>query len=221
MSIDQAQGVTSGGSGDCNSGGVTYFQPIDPILTTYGLTLKTTATPPWQGRANLHRLPAHRRGRAGRGRFRLPAAQSRLPLDRRRRPLRLPERQRQRRLRPLPAEVEQPELGHRRHLRGTDPQRKNHLHRHARLLPLPRGRLGRFRRLHPGIQGAVTRPSLMSCRFDLFPVRRAAEIRGPVASTERQEVRAGQGPDRRCPRPGPGMLRWTSPKSPPRGARLM
>ncbi|MFB9677472.1 S1 family peptidase [Streptosporangium vulgare] len=49
ISIDQAQGVTSGGSGDCNSGGVTYFQPIDPILTTYGLTLKTTATPPGRG----------------------------------------------------------------------------------------------------------------------------------------------------------------------------
>ncbi|MER6827636.1 S1 family peptidase [Streptosporangium sp. NPDC000563] len=48
ISIDQAQGVTSGGSGDCNSGGVTYFQPIGEILTTYGLTLTTSSgsTPP-------------------------------------------------------------------------------------------------------------------------------------------------------------------------------
>ncbi|CAI6317292.1 unnamed protein product [Periconia digitata] len=35
----QAQGVTSGGSGNCNSGGVTYFQPVNPILSAYGLTL--------------------------------------------------------------------------------------------------------------------------------------------------------------------------------------
>ncbi|MFI6507055.1 S1 family peptidase [Streptosporangium sp. NPDC050855] len=43
IAIDQAQGVTSGGSGDCASGGVTYFQPIAEILTTYGLALTTTA----------------------------------------------------------------------------------------------------------------------------------------------------------------------------------
>lgn len=35
----QAQGVTSGGSGDCTSGGVTYFQPVNEILSVYGLTL--------------------------------------------------------------------------------------------------------------------------------------------------------------------------------------
>jgi streptogrisin C len=35
----QAQGVTSGGSGDCSRGGVTYFQPVNEILSTYGLTL--------------------------------------------------------------------------------------------------------------------------------------------------------------------------------------
>lgn len=35
----QAQGVTSGGSGDCTSGGTTYFQPVNEILSTYGLTL--------------------------------------------------------------------------------------------------------------------------------------------------------------------------------------
>jgi len=36
---DQGQGVTSGGSGNCASGGVTYFQPLNPILSAYGLTL--------------------------------------------------------------------------------------------------------------------------------------------------------------------------------------
>ncbi|KAF1967681.1 hypothetical protein BU23DRAFT_542347 [Bimuria novae-zelandiae CBS 107.79] len=35
----QAQGVTSGGSGDCSSGGTTYFQPVNEILSAYGLTL--------------------------------------------------------------------------------------------------------------------------------------------------------------------------------------
>ncbi|MFE3500171.1 S1 family peptidase [Kitasatospora sp. NPDC059160] len=41
ISGNQAQGVTSGGSGDCTSGGETYFQPVNPILSTYGLTLAT------------------------------------------------------------------------------------------------------------------------------------------------------------------------------------
>jgi hypothetical protein len=46
--VDQAQGVTSGGSGNCTEGGVTYFQPVGEILTVYGLSLVTTAgtTPP-------------------------------------------------------------------------------------------------------------------------------------------------------------------------------
>jgi hypothetical protein len=35
----QAQGVTSGGSGDCTSGGVTYFQPVNEILSAFSLTL--------------------------------------------------------------------------------------------------------------------------------------------------------------------------------------
>ncbi|CAH0003418.1 unnamed protein product [Clonostachys byssicola] len=35
----QAQGVTSGGSGSCSSGGTTFFQPVNEILSTYGLTL--------------------------------------------------------------------------------------------------------------------------------------------------------------------------------------
>ncbi|TQN67583.1 Streptogrisin-C [Colletotrichum shisoi] len=38
----QAQGVTSGGSGNCASGGTTYFQPVNEILSTYGLTLVRT-----------------------------------------------------------------------------------------------------------------------------------------------------------------------------------
>lgn len=37
----EAQGVTSGGSGNCASGGTTYFQPVNEILETYGLTLIT------------------------------------------------------------------------------------------------------------------------------------------------------------------------------------
>ncbi|MGA5820253.1 S1 family peptidase [Kitasatospora sp. NPDC094028] len=41
ISGSQAQGVTSGGSGDCSSGGETFFQPVNPILGTYGLTLAT------------------------------------------------------------------------------------------------------------------------------------------------------------------------------------
>ncbi|MFH8381330.1 S1 family peptidase [Kitasatospora sp. NPDC018058] len=41
ISGDQAQGVTSGGSGDCTAGGETFFQPVNPILSTYGLTLAT------------------------------------------------------------------------------------------------------------------------------------------------------------------------------------
>jgi streptogrisin C len=42
MSGNQAQGIISGGSGNCSSGGTTYYQPINPILSSYGLTLVTT-----------------------------------------------------------------------------------------------------------------------------------------------------------------------------------
>ncbi|WP_030436006.1 S1 family peptidase [Actinoplanes subtropicus] len=47
---DQAQGVTSGGSGDCTTGGETFFQPVNEILAINNLTLLTTggdaSTPP-------------------------------------------------------------------------------------------------------------------------------------------------------------------------------
>jgi streptogrisin C len=41
---DQAQGVTSGGSGDCTVGGITFFQPLNEILEVNGLTLVTTGS---------------------------------------------------------------------------------------------------------------------------------------------------------------------------------
>ncbi|MGX7826158.1 ricin-type beta-trefoil lectin domain protein [Actinokineospora sp. 24-640] len=37
----QAQGVTSGGSGNCSTGGTTLFQPLNEILSVYGLQLTT------------------------------------------------------------------------------------------------------------------------------------------------------------------------------------
>ncbi len=37
----QAQGLTSGGSGNCTSGGTTFFQPVGEVLSVYGLTLYT------------------------------------------------------------------------------------------------------------------------------------------------------------------------------------
>ncbi|WP_049573186.1 S1 family peptidase [Streptomyces sp. SBT349] len=41
ISGDQAQGVTSGGWGNCSGGGETWYQPINEILAVYGLTLHT------------------------------------------------------------------------------------------------------------------------------------------------------------------------------------
>jgi streptogrisin C len=46
LSGSQAQGVTSGGSGNCTSGGTTYFQPVNEILSVYGLTLVTGGSNP-------------------------------------------------------------------------------------------------------------------------------------------------------------------------------
>ena len=42
LSGDQAQGLTSGGSGDCTVGGETFFQPVNEILAAEDLTLVTT-----------------------------------------------------------------------------------------------------------------------------------------------------------------------------------
>jgi streptogrisin C len=42
ISGNQAQGVTSGGSGNCSSGGTTWFQPVNEILGVYGLSLVTS-----------------------------------------------------------------------------------------------------------------------------------------------------------------------------------
>ncbi|MBN1171527.1 MAG: S1 family peptidase [Micromonosporaceae bacterium] len=44
MSGNQAQGVTSGGSGNCTSGGTTFFQPVNEILSAYNLTLVTSGS---------------------------------------------------------------------------------------------------------------------------------------------------------------------------------
>ncbi|MGY3678244.1 S1 family peptidase [Streptomyces sp. TE33382] len=41
ISGDQAQGVTSGGWGNCGGGGETWHQPVNEILNRYGLTLHT------------------------------------------------------------------------------------------------------------------------------------------------------------------------------------
>lgn len=41
LSGSQAQGTTSGGSGDCSYGGTTYYQPVAEPLAAYGLTLTT------------------------------------------------------------------------------------------------------------------------------------------------------------------------------------
>lgn len=41
VSGSQAQGVPIGGSGSCSSGGISFFLPINRILSTYGLALLT------------------------------------------------------------------------------------------------------------------------------------------------------------------------------------
>jgi streptogrisin C len=46
LSGSQAQGVTSGGSGNCTSGGTMYYQPVNEILQAYGLTLVTSGGGP-------------------------------------------------------------------------------------------------------------------------------------------------------------------------------
>ncbi|WP_031046402.1 alpha-lytic protease prodomain-containing protein [Streptomyces sp. NRRL F-5650] len=44
VSGTQAQGTTSGGSGDCTKDGTTFYQPVNPLLSEFGLTLKTTSS---------------------------------------------------------------------------------------------------------------------------------------------------------------------------------
>ncbi len=61
ISDGQAQGVTSGGSGDCKGGAATtYFQPVPEILTRYGVTLLTSdggpGNPPGCGTATTGNL---------------------------------------------------------------------------------------------------------------------------------------------------------------------
>ncbi|MDG4829692.1 alpha-lytic protease prodomain-containing protein [Solwaraspora sp. WMMD1047] len=51
ISGDQAQGVTSGGSGNCTVGGTTFFQPVNEILAANNLTLVTAGEAPPAGTA--------------------------------------------------------------------------------------------------------------------------------------------------------------------------
>jgi hypothetical protein len=37
----RAVGMTSGGSGNCSSGGTTFFQPVTEALSAYGVSLVT------------------------------------------------------------------------------------------------------------------------------------------------------------------------------------
>ncbi|AWS47238.1 alpha-lytic protease prodomain-containing protein [Streptosporangium sp. 'caverna'] len=68
VSGEQAQGVASGGSGDCTSGGITYYQPVNEILTTYGLSLVTTAgNPPQMSTGTCTGYPATATGTTNSG----------------------------------------------------------------------------------------------------------------------------------------------------------
>ncbi|MFI6576291.1 S1 family peptidase [Nocardiopsis sp. NPDC050513] len=42
ISGTQAQGVTSGGSGNCSSGGTTFYQEVDPMESSWGVRLRTS-----------------------------------------------------------------------------------------------------------------------------------------------------------------------------------
>ncbi|WP_017586902.1 S1 family peptidase [Nocardiopsis ganjiahuensis] len=41
ISGTQAQGVTSGGSGNCRTGGTTYYQEVNPMINSWGVRLRT------------------------------------------------------------------------------------------------------------------------------------------------------------------------------------
>ncbi|WP_410657257.1 S1 family peptidase [Amycolatopsis sp. lyj-112] len=45
VSGTQAQGVLVGGSGNCTSGGTSYFLPVNRVLAAYGLTILTGTSP--------------------------------------------------------------------------------------------------------------------------------------------------------------------------------
>jgi streptogrisin C len=42
ISGSQAQGVTSGGSGNCSSGGTTYYQEVTPMINSWGVRIRTS-----------------------------------------------------------------------------------------------------------------------------------------------------------------------------------
>ena len=154
--MDQAQGVTSGGSGDCTAGGVTYFQPINEILTAYGLSLVTTAgDPPPMSTGTCTGYPDTATGTLNGGQaayqpnnryYRSTVAgvhsgcldaDDGVDFDL------------------YPREAGRLDLEHRRHLRQPEGRREDQLHRPGRLLPLPRGLRERLRPLHPEVQDAV------------------------------------------------------------------
>ena len=150
MSGSQAQGVTSGGSGNCSSGGTTYFQPVNEILSVYGLTLVTggggARRPPHHPGGACSSFPNVYTGSLSSGGQRVPAERQLLPVDGLRHPPGLPGRRLvERRLRPVPAEVERLGVGHRRHVEQPERRRVHQLQRHRGLLPLPGPRLQRVR----------------------------------------------------------------------------
>ncbi|HEX5740381.1 MAG TPA: S1 family peptidase [Pilimelia sp.] len=57
ISDGQAQGVTSGGTGDCRDGGVTYFQPLREALEAYGLNLRVAEPAAGAAGTGCARLP--------------------------------------------------------------------------------------------------------------------------------------------------------------------
>jgi streptogrisin C len=52
---NSAQGITSGGSGNCRTGGTTFFQPVNEALSAWGLTLYTGDSAPPGGDAIVAR----------------------------------------------------------------------------------------------------------------------------------------------------------------------
>jgi hypothetical protein len=69
LSVDQAQGIASGGSGNCTAGGITYFQPVHDILTAYDLTLVTNDVAPPESTTSCSGYPGTANGRLGLAQF--------------------------------------------------------------------------------------------------------------------------------------------------------